>query len=159
MTVIVRSAADFLYPLVMTFGFYIVLHGHLTPGGGFQGGAVIATGVALMLVSNRFKDISLSFRRSLFNFCELTGLLIFLLLGFGACVNGAGFLHNWLASAGGIFGDQVTYGPNTGDLNTGGLIPLLNMAVGLEVLGALSLIIYYMLDFIVRSEKGAGNDR
>ncbi len=153
MTIIVRSAADFLYPFILTFGFYVVLHGHLSPGGGFQGGAVIATGVALMLVSNHFAVISKSFKRGIFNFCELTGLILFVLLGFSALSGGHGFLYNWLASLGGFFGQAVSYGPNPGDLNTAGLIPLLNIAVGLEVLGALSMIIYYMQKFISQDEK------
>ncbi|HJJ99748.1 MAG TPA: sodium:proton antiporter, partial [Methanocorpusculum sp.] len=45
-----RAAGRLLVPFIFIFGFYIVAHGHLSPGGGFQGGAVIATGVALVLV-------------------------------------------------------------------------------------------------------------
>ena len=43
--------AGLMYPFCLVFGLYVVLHGHLTPGGGFQGGAVMATGAALMVVS------------------------------------------------------------------------------------------------------------
>jgi multicomponent Na+:H+ antiporter subunit B len=154
MTVIVRSSANFLYPFVMTYGFYIVLHGHLTPGGGFQGGAVIATGVALMLVANRFHEIIKIFKHGLFNLCEQAGLLIFVALGLSALWRGHGFLHNWLAGLGGFLGSPVAYGINHGELNTGGLIPLLNIVIGLEVLGALSLIIYYMMKFVSEDEKG-----
>ncbi len=41
-SVIVRSVIGFLYPLVIMLGFYVIINGRLTPGGGFQGGAIIA---------------------------------------------------------------------------------------------------------------------
>lgn len=147
MTKIIRSAADFLYPFVLIFGFYIVLHGHLTPGGGFQGGAVLATGIALMVVANHYEEIMKKFKQTVFNTCELTGLLIFGLLGLSGLFYGKSFLYNWLANMGGLFGHTVAFGANAGNLNTGGLVPLLNMAVGLEVLGALSMIIFYMITY------------
>ena len=50
MTVIVRTAARVLLLFIITYGAYIVANGHLTPGGGFQGGVVIATGFKLVLL-------------------------------------------------------------------------------------------------------------
>ena len=41
MTKIVRTTADLFFPFCLVFGLYVVVHGHLTPGGGFQGGAVV----------------------------------------------------------------------------------------------------------------------
>jgi multicomponent Na+:H+ antiporter subunit B len=49
---ILQTGTDFLIPLIFLFGVYIFVHGHLTPGGGFQGGVVIASGVLLMMLSN-----------------------------------------------------------------------------------------------------------
>jgi len=51
MSKIVRTVANFVYGFIIIFGFYIIVHGHLTPGGGFQGGAVAASAFALILVS------------------------------------------------------------------------------------------------------------
>ncbi len=145
MSKIVRSAADLLYPFIFTFGFYIVVHGHLTAGGGFQGGAVIATGIALMFGANRYKVISKQIRKNVLSTCEAVGLLMFLVIGLCTLLDGRAFLYNWLANAGGLFGNQVAYGSNPGDLYTAGVIPILNIAIGIEVLGGLSLIILYML--------------
>lgn len=39
MTRIVSNGAYFMYPMILAFGFYLVVHGHLSPGGGFQGGS------------------------------------------------------------------------------------------------------------------------
>ena len=49
-SILVKVCADFLVPLIFLFGTYIFMNGHLTPGGGFQGGAVIASGVVLLYV-------------------------------------------------------------------------------------------------------------
>ncbi len=51
MDVIVRSVVKGLFPFILLFGIYIILHGHLTPGGSFPGGVVIASGIALLVIS------------------------------------------------------------------------------------------------------------
>ena len=76
MSKIVRTGADILYPFVLIFGLYIVLHGHLTPGGGFQGGAVIATGVVLVIVANSYEAITGMLRKVVFKAQESIGLLL-----------------------------------------------------------------------------------
>lgn len=153
MNKIIKSAANVLYPLALTYGFYIVIHGHLTPGGGFQGGAVIATAFALIFVAHDYDTIRKSFKKFMFNMSELTGLLLFVMLGLGGILMGNSFLFNWMANQGGLFGDTVAFGSNLGNLNTGGLIPILNVAIGFEVLGALALIIYYLLTYTNQAKE------
>ncbi len=46
---IVEIAAHITFPIVLLFGIFVALHGHLTPGGGFAGGAIIASGFALII--------------------------------------------------------------------------------------------------------------
>jgi len=60
---IIKTLAQKLLPFIFLFGFYLTLHGHLSPGGGFQGGVVIATAIILLTLSygiketeNRFKE-------------------------------------------------------------------------------------------------------
>ena len=148
MSRIVRTTANVMLPFILVFGFYIVIHGHLTPGGGFQGGAVIATGIVLMFAASRYSVIKEKFTSGAFKNTESLGLLLFIITGFIALSVGATFFYNWLANGGFIFGDMVAYGPNPGFLNTAGTIPVMNIAVGIEVLGAMGLIILYMLSGI-----------
>ncbi|HKK82790.1 MAG TPA: sodium:proton antiporter, partial [Atribacterota bacterium] len=54
------------------------------------------------------------------------------------------FFYNFMANSGGLFGNSAIIGINPGDLNTGGIIPIMNIAVGLEVLAALGVIILTM---------------
>jgi len=51
MTKIVKTLANILFPFTVLFGLYVIAHGHLTPGGGFQGGAVVDSRCALILVA------------------------------------------------------------------------------------------------------------
>ncbi len=142
---IIRVAADLLHPFCLIFGLYIVTHGHLTPGGGFQGGAVMATATALLLVAQRRGEGTGRWDKPAFRGCEVSGLMGLMLAGVSGWWFARPFLGNWLAEAGGLFGQAVAHGPNGGSLNTSGLVPLMNLAVGVEVFGGLTLILLYML--------------
>jgi len=145
MSRIVRTVADISFPFILIYGFYIVVHGHLTPGGGFQGGAVIATGIVLLIAAHGHEAVARHITGDLLKNAETFGLLLFIITALIAILLGLGFFTNWLANTGMLFGTPVAFGPGPGDLNTAGVIPIMNIAVGIEVLGALSVIIYYML--------------
>ncbi len=137
MSRIVRTVADVLVVPIVVFGIYLIIHGHLTPGGGFQGGAVIASATALLIIAYG----SLGKYKKEFSAIESTGLILFILLAlFGI---GSTMFYNYLAGAGGMFGGKVS-GINPGYINTGGTVTVMNLMVGLEVSAALSLIIWMM---------------
>jgi multicomponent Na+:H+ antiporter subunit B len=142
MSKIVRTAANLLFPFILIFGLYVIVHGHLTPGGGFQGGAVMATGLAMIIAAHAYERIQGAFKKDLLKLLEGLALVLFLAIAVSAFVVGKPFFYNWIAQAGGLFGGVPTI---EGNLNTGGIIPLLNVFVGLEVLGALTLIVLTML--------------
>ena len=145
MSKIVRTQANFLYPFILIFGFYIVAHGHLTPGGGFQGGAVIATGIALVIGAYGYDRIKSWIKKSTLTATESIGLLCFIITAFIGL--GTSFFYNFLANSGSLFGDKVPYGVNPGYLNTAGTLPIMNLAVGIEVLGGLGVILMYMMSY------------
>lgn len=154
MSKIVRNIAALLFPACLVFGFYVILHGHLTPGGGFQGGAVVATGVALLLIAGLFPPAP---KDHLYHLCEAFGLCLFLSLALSglSSPNGAFFLNGLANLPGSLFGHPVpTLGPNPGDLRTSGTIAWMNIAVGIEVLGGISVILFAM----TRAMQDAGQD-
>ena len=116
-------------------------------------GAVMATGSALLLVAHSYEDITGRLRKTALKICEAVGLMLFLLAGLSGLFKGRPFMANWLAHAGKWFGTAVAHGPNPGDLNTAGLLPLLNLGVGIEVLGGLTIILLYMLSGIKEEKK------
>lgn len=133
MSKIVRTVSKVVFLLSVLFGFYIIAEGHLTPGGGFQGGAVVASGFALLIVAFGYE--SLVNHKELFAVLESLALLAFL----GLAIMGIKimFFYNILAK-------PVAFGPNPGYLISGGFVPLMNIAVGLEVIGSISLILIWM---------------
>lgn len=149
-----RAAGRLLVPFIFIFGFYIVAHGHLSPGGGFQGGAVIATGVALVLVCYYYKECMERFIEAKdFKLIESAGLILFICTALAGLVLASSFFFNWLNASGGIFGNPVEYGVNAGDLFTAGIIPVLNFAVGIEVFGGLSVVLLYMFAGLKETTK------
>lgn len=150
MSKIVRTGANLLYPFTIIFGLYVIMHGHLTPGGGFQGGAVVATAAALVIVAYSYSEITGMMKKWLLKAQESAGLLLFIGAGAAALLLGAPFFYNFLADSGLLFGMPVMDGPNPGELNTAGVIPIMNIAVGIEVWGGLAVIILYMLSGIAK---------
>jgi energy-converting hydrogenase B subunit I len=152
MSKLVRTGSDLLFPFVLIFGFYIIMHGHLTPGGGFQGGAVVATGAALVIIAWSYEESAAAIRKVSMKVQESLGLLIFIgtaLLAIGLTMT---FFYNYLANSGSIFGLPVNFGPNPGNLDTAGVIPIMNIAVGIEVWGGLTIIILYLLSGLKKEE-------
>jgi len=82
MDVIVRTVVKGLFPFVILFGVYVILHGHLTPGGSFPGGVIIASGIALLVISFDLKKAeSVIKERAAHVFEGLAGLfLVFIIL-------------------------------------------------------------------------------
>lgn len=136
----------------MIFGFYVIMHGHLTPGGGFQGGAIVASSFALLAVSygkNSEKFVHKGFLSAL----ESVGALAFIALAFLGI--GTTFFYNLLANSNSLFGEAVKFGSNPGNLNTAGTVPLMNWAVGLKVLAGVGSIVFLMAFGFPESDDNA----
>ena len=116
-SLIVRVGAHLIYPLIILLGAYVFIHGHLTPGGGFQGGAIIATGVLLMFMSYRSFEVS----HKLLTYLESFAGISFVTIGLSGLIWGSSFLENVLPL--GI--------PN--ELFSAGIIPIIYIAVGVKV--------------------------
>jgi multicomponent Na+:H+ antiporter subunit B len=120
-------------PIVL-FCLYIVAHGTLTPGGGFQGG-VLAAGVLLVVhAAGRLAALEDLRPVSLVEVAEATGALAYALVGIGGVLFASAAFENFL-------------GPGTsGSVFSGGTIPILQWAVGIEVAGGITLILSELLD-------------
>ena len=107
-----------LLPLILLFGAYVFTHGHLTPGGGFQGGAIIASAILMLLLSNPLKRFS----HRLISVVESTSGVAFVVIGAFGIVLAGGFLDNRILPIG-----------TFGELFSAGAIPLIYTFVGLKV--------------------------
>ena len=123
MSPIVQVIARLLAGMLFLFGTYVVLHGHLTPGGGFAGGVVIAA--AFILMSLAFGSVEQTERNSytLSSVVESLGGLLFVGLALAGYMAGMFFFQN--ASIYGI-GKPL-------ELISGGIILPTNIAIGIKV--------------------------
>jgi multicomponent Na+:H+ antiporter subunit B len=128
-TEILTTSTQVLVPMIYMFGVYIFVNGHLTPGGGFQGGAVIASGTILLFLSNpRFKP-----SHRIIQFVESTSGIAFVLIGVaGVLMMDGGFLSNKIPGFG--FGE-------VGSILSAGAIPLIYTFLGLKVGAELSNVL------------------
>ena len=154
-TVIQRLMAFPLAIFLVAFGVTIVLGGHISPGGGFPGGAVIATGYFLTVVIYGLKKTPLRFTHKYLVNLSTIGALIFLLTGvvglvFTTYYYGTGYyLYNTgvdpydIIHVGAFGWDNFLDYP---DPTHPGVIPYLNIGVGLNVLAGLSLIAMFLME-------------
>jgi multisubunit Na+/H+ antiporter MnhB subunit len=142
MSIIVKTIANFTFPFILIYGLYVIAHGHLTPGGGFQGGAVVASGLGLMLVAYGSEWISKRIKEHDLSLLESLGALAFIGVAFCGIIFGGVFFSNFLVGTGNLFGGIPLNG--AADINSGGTLPLMNFAVGMKVIAGLFAIILVM---------------
>lgn len=149
---IVQTIAGILFPITLIFSFYVIMHGHLTPGGGFQGGAVGASAIIMLIVAFGAKKIHDMVSEEGISSFESIGALIFVLTAILGIFMATTFLSNFLVGKA-IFGEIPVWGSNPGVLNSGGILPLLNIAVGMKVIGGLSVVVLVMALATKEEEK------
>lgn len=123
---ILKTASRLLEPIIILFGVYVFINGHLTPGGGFQGGAILASALILAYLANPEDGMN----KSIFRITESISGLAFVLIGILGVVLAGGFLDNRIIPAGSV-----------GDLVSAGVIPIIYIFVGMKVGAELSSIV------------------
>jgi multicomponent Na+:H+ antiporter subunit B len=142
------SDAMRLWILVMVapkicFGIYIVTHGQLTPGGGFQGGVILASAALIIYLGENFNVFRKIVHHTLVDVCEAFGAGAFAVIGFLALCVGQPFFTNILPLG------------KRGELTSAGTIPLVSFFTGLEVTAGFVLLLYAFLQatFLNELEK------
>jgi len=115
---LLTTGTRLLIPLIMLLGVYIFVNGHLTPGGGFQGGAIIASGMLLTLLANPVRHFS---HKLIATVESLTGIFYISIGALGLFLAG-GFLDNRILPLGDL-----------GELFSAGAIPIIYSLIGLKV--------------------------
>lgn len=122
-----------LGPIVL-YGLYVVAHGHLTPGGGFQGGVVLATGALLVYLSGEYVTLRRVRPQAFIDLAEATGAGSYVVVGLYGLVVAGSFLANFVPLG------------RIGTLPSAGTMPIINLAVGLEVAAGFTLLLSEFLD-------------
>ncbi|MFK5985589.1 MAG: MnhB domain-containing protein [Pseudomonadota bacterium] len=124
---IVTNAVALLFPLLLMVGFSIIFHGHLTPGGGFQGGVILAIAFFMLNLADPKKNIMDHHKVALI---ESFSGFSFIAIGLFALFSGKSFLEPlfFLKELGQSSGQE-----QLGSLWSAGTLPILYIAVGLKV--------------------------
>ncbi|MFI6659338.1 MnhB domain-containing protein [Streptomyces sp. NPDC050523] len=140
----VRRYALLVLPVALVTGIYVVAHGQLSPGGGFQGGVVAATALHLLYLGADYTALERIRPVGAYEVGDALAASAYVVTGLAALIGSGAFLANTLP-----------YGTfNT--LSSGGTVPLLNAAIGMEVASAVVVLLARFLDQAVEIEKESG---
>ncbi len=136
----VRAIAFPALLVTIVFGFYIGLHGQLSPGGGFQAGVILATAPLLVYICDNPKAFERITSHSAVELIEALGAASYALIGAAPLFAGLPLLTNFLPLG------------TTGDAFSSGTIALISACVGVEVTAAFILVAYTYLQEIVTGQ-------
>jgi len=125
-TELVQNGASILLPLIAIFAAYIIMNGHLSAGGGFQGGAIIASGVMLLLLAKPEYRLDHDF----LGITESLAGVLFVLVGVAGLMFAGGFLDSRVLPLG-----------QFGAFFSAGAIPVISVLLGVKVGCELSVIV------------------
>lgn len=133
MSQVVRATARLLFPLLLVYGMYVILNGHLTPGGGFQGGVIAGSAFMLFAVASGHAKISSLYNEAKLSLGESMGSVAYVLIGASGIMLGGAFLFNWMPKG------------SLGELLSAGFMMPLNIAIGIKVAAGVFTIALMML--------------
>ena len=139
----VKVSAAIAFAVLIIFGIYISTHGQLTPGGGFQGGVILASASMLIYIAENFSVFKRITSHPAVEVLEALGAGFYAIVGLIPLVLAAPFLTNWLPLG------------TTGNVFSSGIIAAISASVGIEVTGGFLLLGYTYLEEII-SESGEG---
>lgn len=140
----------FVFPaalMIMCLGVLTILGGHITPGGGFQGGAMIAGAFIFCAVVYGLKENPFDFSHDFMAAMESAGALIYVSLGLAGLLFSGFFLYNLGVDIYNIVPAAIQNFFDYPDPTHAGIIPYLNIVVGLKVLVGLSAVVIAFMQF------------
>jgi|Deesub1362A_J573_1020465.scaffolds.fasta_scaffold02314_4 multicomponent Na+:H+ antiporter subunit B len=130
---ILKSISRILFPFIVIYGLYVTFRGHLSPGGGFAGGTIIASGFILRSLAFGTGDKIEVMADTILKKAESFSMLWFVILGLLGIVFSRNFLTN--------FANPSLMG-KPGALFSGGLIIFINLGISIKVAATIVSIFY-----------------
>lgn len=136
--IIVKCAADGLLPFAVVYGWYIILHGAMSPGGGFQGGVLVAGAVLLVYLGYGLPGIRKLFHTGFLHNSETLAEIAYVCVALAGIIAGFTFCYNFVFPVG---REESAM--------------LMNDAVGYHVMAGISCLLILMLEALDRDRGGA----
>jgi multisubunit Na+/H+ antiporter MnhB subunit len=142
MTLIVKKTTQLIAGMIFMYGIYIIVHGHLTPGGGFAGGVIIAGSMILVTLACGGDFLKLIREEAETTIVEsLATLMIIIIAASGFIFGTRIFFNNFLPK--GVVGQLIS----------AGVLPLYNICVGTEVAASIFIIFLSLIIFKEESSQ------
>lgn len=141
---VLRYTGPAIVGAMVLFGLYVATHGQLTPGGGFQGGAIVGTGLLLVYLVSGYRCFRRLVPRATLEALEAVGTGGYVLVGLIGVILGEAFLQNFLPLG------------EFRKLLTGGTIPLISLLVGCAVAGGFTLLFLEFLEVAAETRQVEG---
>ena len=142
LTPIVKKVAQLMSGIICIYGIYIVVHGHLTPGGAFAGGIILAGAFILLILAFGSEVIKLRKEETGSSVLESLAILVTLIMSvLGLFIGSRIFFNNYLPTG------------ETGELASAGVIPVYNILIGIEVAAAIVTIFLALIIFKEEEEQ------
>ncbi|MEG1632603.1 MAG: MnhB domain-containing protein [Oscillospiraceae bacterium] len=138
---IVKCLADKFTPIALVLGFYVILHGNISPGGGFQGGVLVASSVLLLYLAYGFKGAKNALNAEFMHKSEAIGAVVYIVFALLGIFYGFNFCRNVFFSSGKI-----------GEIWSSGTIALMNYAVGFKVLTGMGFLLLLIIGLLSEDE-------
>ena len=136
MTFIVKKTTQLIAGMVFLYGIYIIIHGHLTPGGGFAGGVIVAGSFILLILAFGSDFMHLTKEEAGSTLYENLAILVVVFLAVsGLLLQARIFFLNWMPKG------------NPGELVSAGMLPLYNIFIGIEVASSILTIFLALVIF------------
>ena len=130
--VIMQSCANILLPFTLVYGWYIVLHGAMSPGGGFQGGVISAGIVLLVYLAFGLTGLRKTFHPGFLHSSETIAEIFYICVGLAGVFAGMNFCFNFVFINNGTFREERAV--------------LMNDAVGYHVCAGICCLLIMMLE-------------
>lgn len=134
-SVIVRCGSDALLPLAIIYGWYIILHGAMSPGGGFQGGVLVSSMVMLIYLAYGVSGVKRAFHPEFLHKSEMIAEIFYVAVALAGAAAGLRFCYNFVFP----FGQEES-------------AMLMNDAVGYHVMAGISGLLILMIGTLDRDD-------
>lgn len=146
MSIVVRTVTRWVAAFIFLYGLYIMAFGHLSPGGGFAGGVILASAFVLEVLARGRQAATARFPFGVARRMDSAGALLFLAVALVGLVFAGGFFVNFIQKS--AAGQPLR-------LFNAGIIPLCNLAIAIKVCASLFLV---MVVLSVLRVKAGGTD-
>ncbi|MDD6158023.1 MAG: MnhB domain-containing protein [Oscillospiraceae bacterium] len=135
--VIVKCGADLYLPFAIVFGLAVILFGTVSPGGGFQGGVIVASAALLVYLGHGFDTMKSAINPHLMHKGEAVGAIAYIALASIGLVAGGNFVRNAIWNNG-----------NPGNVISAGTITYMSWAVGFKVLTGVAFLLMLLISLL-----------